>query len=76
MNQTRRDRLAEVANRLLDISAEIEAIRDEEQAYLEAMPESLQDSEKGQRASERVDQLDEAFEDVASAASFCESASS
>lgn len=42
----------------------VEAIRDEEQEYYDNMPESFQDGDKGSRAQEAIDYLDNAHSDL------------
>lgn len=44
-----------------NVTGEIEELRDEESEYYENMPESLQNGEKGQAASEAVEQLEAAI---------------
>ena len=40
--------------------SQVEAIRDEEQEYLDNMPEGMRDGDKGQVASDAVDSLSSA----------------
>lgn len=47
---------------LEDCKGMIEGIRDEEQDYLDNMPESFQNSEKGEAAQGAIDALDEAID--------------
>lgn len=68
MNNARRkaidgliQRAQELATATQELITEIEAIRDEEQDYFDAMPESLQGGEKGQKAEEAISQLDDAI---------------
>ena len=44
-----------------EIKSELEALRDEEQEYLDNMPESLQQGEKAQVASDAIDQMEGAI---------------
>jgi len=67
MNNTRRkeiDRLMERVqsplNDLSDIKDSISTVQDEEQDYLDNMPESMRDGEKAQKAQEAIDSLYEA----------------
>ncbi len=59
MNDTRRERIRNVIAKIHDIAAEVEAIRDEECEYHEAMPESIQNSERGVSAEDAVSVLDD-----------------
>lgn len=45
---------------LNEIAAALEGIRDDEQCYLDDMPESIQSGDKGDRAQAAIDALDEA----------------
>ena len=47
-----------------DMTTAIEAIRDEEQEYLDAMPESLAGGDKGSAAQQAIDALDDALESL------------
>lgn len=67
MNDNRRkeikavlSRVSSLNRRLQELQEEIARIRDEEQEYLDNMPENMQDGDKGVKAQEAIDQLDEA----------------
>jgi predicted nucleic acid-binding Zn-ribbon protein len=73
MNKDRRKAIAYIADEMgtatgladLDTLADsIEALRDEEQEYLDNMPESFQNGDKGQAAESAIAALDEAAEAV------------
>lgn len=64
MNQTRRNKIREIQDDLRIISERIEDLRDEESAAYENMPESLQESEKGETAMRAVDILEQAIGEV------------
>ena len=71
MNKARRKELARIADRLealealrLEIQEELEAVLEEEQEALDNMPESLQDSEKGQQMQEYIDAIESALDDL------------
>lgn len=64
MNQTRRNKIREIQDDLRIISERIEELRDEESAAYENMPESLQESEKGETAMRAVDILEQAIGEV------------
>ena len=66
MNKLRRKELAVVAGMLEELDAlreqirdRLAEIRDEEQDALDSMPESLQESERGQQMQEYIDTMEE-----------------
>lgn len=69
MNAARRKIVEALRDKLEEISSDLATIRDEESEAFEAMPEGLQESEQGQKASAAVDALDEACSEVESAVS-------
>lgn len=74
MNNERRKRLDEIKERICsimneltgDIEDQLQSICDEEQAYYDNMPESIQNGERGERAQQVIDSLDEAISDLES----------
>lgn len=71
MNAARRKQIAALNERLqaligqaTDLRDELETIRDEEQDYYDAMPESLQGGEKGEKAQEAVSAIEEVLDAV------------
>lgn len=72
MNNERRKAIGEIADQIANgdlgdldgIASNIEALRDEEQEYLDNMPENLQTSERGTAAEQAVSQLDTAADAV------------
>lgn len=71
MNKIRRKELARIVEKLeamdalrLEVQEELEAVLDEEQEALDNMPESLQDSEKGQQMQEYIDAMESAMSDL------------
>jgi len=81
MNKARRKAIDELYNRLATLQTELEnlsnaddmkdtaeTIRDEEQEYFDNMPDSLQQGEKGQQASEAADNLTTAFDKLSEVA--------
>ncbi len=69
MNQVRRKALEEILTRIEDCKNDLESLRDEEQEYLDNMPESLQSSEKHEAAENAVSELDTAIDDLEEAGS-------
>jgi len=75
MNKQRRAALGKLQERINELKTEAEALRDEEQDAFDNMPESLQESERGEAAQEAleyleclVSSLDEAYDYCGSAA--------
>lgn len=64
MNKQRREAIAAIATRLGEIQSEIDDLMQEEQDYLDAMPESLQSGEKGENAQAAIDSLQEAYDNT------------
>jgi ABC-type transporter Mla subunit MlaD len=74
MNRQRRkdiqsviDRLQGASDILSDALTDVEGIRDEEQDYLDAMPENMQSSDRGEKTQEAIDYLEQvisSLEDV------------
>lgn len=61
MNKERRNRLQEVKESLDDVITQIEELKDEEQEALDNMPESLQQTELGDKMQTAIDTMDEAI---------------
>ena len=71
MNKMRRKELAKIVAKLealealrQEIQEELEAVMEEEQEALDNMPESLQDSEKGQEMQEYIEAMESALDDL------------
>lgn len=71
MNQQRRKQLAELRDRMSDLQAQVstlvedlQGVRDDEQEYLDNMPESLQEGEKGQKAQAAIDLLESLIDEL------------
>jgi len=67
MNKTRRAEINALISDLQSAKDRAKSIRDEEQEYLDNMPESLQSSERGEAAQEAVSNLEyatDAFDDL------------
>ena len=61
MNKARRKRIQDVQTQLEVLKQEIDSIMAEEQEALENMPESLQESERGEAMQEAIYALESAF---------------
>lgn len=64
MNKQRRAAIVALVEQLGPIRAELENLRDEEQEYLDNMPESLQGGGKGEAAEEAIGKLDEMIQHI------------
>lgn len=64
MNATRRKELNKLIEQLEDIKIQIENLQQEEQDAYDNLPESLQDSERGERMQEAADELENAASSV------------
>ncbi len=58
MNNTRRKQLQEIQTELRNIYERLDILRDEEQAAYDNTPESLQESERGEKAQEAIDTME------------------
>ena len=74
MNKQRRKEIREIMDRLGEIKSDLEMVRDDEQFYMDSIPENLTGSERYGKAEEAVsnlegacDNLDEALEQLAAA---------
>ena len=74
MNNNRRKELSALAAQLEEIKDALENLKGEEEDYLESMPESFQGSERGDRASEAIENMDSAMDSLGEAISCIESA--
>lgn len=64
MNNNRRKRIAEIEEKLEALKLEVEGIIDEEQEYIECMPENLQGGEKYERGEEAISSMDSAMSSI------------
>ena len=61
MNAARRKAINALLSQVEDLTAQVEALRDEEQEYFDNMPESFQGGEKGETSQAAIDNLENAF---------------
>ena len=64
MNKARRKWLEKVSEMIADAKEQLEQIRDEEQEAYDNMPESIQDSERGEQMYENIDNLETMASDL------------
>ena len=60
MNKERRKTIEELADKLESLKDELDGIASDEREAFEALPEGLQNSERGQASSDAADTLDQA----------------
>ena len=70
MNKARRKAIEKVVSDLYDIQSAVEELRDEEQEYLDNIPENLQGSERYELAEQELENLNSARSVAASVAAF------
>ena len=66
MNAERRKRRDAIVEQLSAIISDIEELKDDEECSLENMPESLQESERGEKMRENVDGLEDIISELES----------
>jgi prefoldin subunit 5 len=64
MNKTRRKAIDTLMARLEDLRLDVEYLQEEEQEAFNNIPESLQESEKGEKMQESIDALEEALSNL------------
>ena len=74
MNNDRRKATQKAIDELEEMKATIEDLRDEEQEAYDNMPESLQDSERGQASQQAYDNLGSSVSALEEAVGYLESA--
>ncbi len=64
MNKARRKELASIVELIEEARERLKAVRDEEQEAFDNMPESLQESERGETMQEYIDTMEQALGDL------------
>ena len=67
MNNTRRKAIAKIAERLEELKTDFELLRDEEQEAFDNMPESIQESERGEAMETIIYNMEDVLESLESA---------
>lgn len=67
MNNVRRAQISTLVSSLEGLLADAESIKNDEQDYYDAMPESFQGGEKGETAQAAIDEMDQVVESIQSA---------
>ena len=76
MNNVRRKKLAGIVSSLESAQELLEELRDEEQDYLDNMPESLQSSDKYSIREEAIENMESAIDSINEVIDYVESAKS
>ena len=63
MNNSRKKELDKLCEQIEDIKYKLDIIREDEQTYLDNIPENLQSSERYETAEEAVDALENAVDE-------------
>lgn len=64
MNRERRKRLMQLAEKLLEVRTSLEIILKEEESAFDNMPESLQETERGEQMQEYIETMEEAISNI------------
>ena len=64
MNTTRRKALEDITEKLEDTKPDLEFLRDEEQDYIDNMPDNLHGGDKYEAAEQAVSNLDDAINSI------------
>lgn len=64
MNKVRRKLINSIIDNLISAEANIESVLNDEQDYFDNMPEPIQDSVKGEIASDCIDNLQNALDSI------------
>lgn len=76
MNKQRRTRIQEVVDQIGILRQKLEELRDEEQDYMDNIPENLQQSDRHYAAEEAVSNLESAIDSLSEAIDYANEASS
>lgn len=74
MNKQRRKEIDRIADELRNIHSLLEDLQNEEQEYLDNMPENMQQGDRGQQAEEAISALEDAVSSIDEAISRLEDA--
>jgi predicted RNase H-like nuclease (RuvC/YqgF family) len=74
VNKSRRDQIAKIKEALEELRGKIEDLQSEEQDAFDAMPESLQQSDRGQASEAAAEALQSAYDSADEAINYLEAA--
>lgn len=75
MNDERRKSIREIVGKIADARTSLQSILSEEQGAFDALPENMQQGERGQKMETAVSELEEAIESLESVETNLETAS-
>lgn len=64
MNKQRRKELDKIQDTLLEVQTDLEAVKNEEEEAYDNLPESLQDSERGEVMQDAISILEDALNSI------------
>lgn len=64
MNKSRRKKIDGIIEKLRGLKEELDDLKDEEEEALDNLPQSIQESEKGEEMQTGIDALEEAGDDL------------
>ncbi len=64
MNKQRRERIADLLSKLVDIQSEVLALKDEEQTAFDNLPDAIQESARGADMETVIEHLDDVESDL------------
>ena len=64
MNNTRRKSIQKIINGITALKEDLETLLDEEQEYLDNMPDNLQESERAEVAPDAIDNMETAIDNL------------
>ena len=64
MNKERRAKIEDIRCRAVDLAAELEDLMDEEQGYLDVMPEAFANGERGETTQAHIDKMSTAIDSL------------
>lgn len=70
MNKSRRSRIDEIIQKIEDLCYDIDVLRDEEEESYENIPESIQESERGETMTDAINNLEDAISTLEDATSY------
>ena len=74
MNKSRRSRIDEIIQKIEDLTADIDLIREEEETAYDNLPESIQESERGEFMYEAIGYLEDAISSMEEVTDYLNSA--
>ena len=76
MNKPRRKRIDAILQKLEELSEELCIIKEEEEEAFENLPESLQETERGESMQDAINNMDEAISNISDATEYLRDACS